>query len=44
MGYDTIRTFDLENDNENPKEEEDSPIDYFLQSTAWMPFHSGFVS
>jgi hypothetical protein len=29
-----LRSFDLENSHENPKEKEDNPFDYFLQSTA----------
>jgi hypothetical protein len=36
---DMLRSFDLENNNENPEEQEqeDNPFDYFLQSTAWLP-------
>jgi hypothetical protein len=34
-----LRSFDLENNHENLKEEEEeeevNPLDYFLQSTAW---------
>jgi hypothetical protein len=33
---DMLRSFDLENDNENIEEQEDNPFDYFLQSTAWL--------
>jgi hypothetical protein len=32
---DMLRSFDLENNNENLEKQEDSPFDYFLQSTAW---------
>jgi hypothetical protein len=32
-----LRSFDLENNNENLEEKEDNPFDYFLQSTAWLP-------
>jgi hypothetical protein len=32
---DMLRSFDLENNHENPEEKEDNPFDYFLQSTAW---------
>jgi hypothetical protein len=31
-----LRSFDLENNHENLKEQEDNPFDYFLQSTAWL--------
>jgi hypothetical protein len=33
-----IRSFDLENESnhENLEEKEGNPIDYFLQSTAWL--------
>jgi transposase InsO family protein len=34
---DILRSFDLENNHENLKEQEDNPFDYFLQSTAWLP-------
>jgi hypothetical protein len=34
---DILRSFDLENNNENLEEQEDNPFDYFLQSTAWLP-------
>jgi hypothetical protein len=36
---DMLRSFDLENKNnhENLEEQQDSPFDYFLQSTAWLP-------
>jgi hypothetical protein len=33
---DILRSFDLENHHENLEEQEDSPFDYFLQSTAWL--------
>jgi Ni,Fe-hydrogenase III small subunit len=29
-----LRSFELENNNENIEEQEDNPFDYFLQSTA----------
>jgi hypothetical protein len=32
-----LRSFDLENNNENLEEQEDNPFDYFLQSTSWLP-------
>jgi hypothetical protein len=32
---DMLRSFDLEKNHENLDEQEDSPFDYFLQSTAW---------
>jgi hypothetical protein len=32
---DMLRSFDLENNQENLEEQEDNPFDYFLQSTAW---------
>jgi hypothetical protein len=32
---DIVRSFELENNHENRKEQEDNPFDYFLQSTAW---------
>jgi hypothetical protein len=32
---DMLRSFDLENNHENLEEQEDSPFDYFFQSTAW---------
>jgi hypothetical protein len=34
---DMLRSFDLENNHEN-LEKEDNPFDYFLQSTAWLPY------
>jgi hypothetical protein len=35
---DMLRSFDLENNNnENPEEKDDNPFDYFLQSTARLP-------
>jgi hypothetical protein len=33
---DMLRSFDLENNHEHLKEQEDNPFDYFLQSTAWL--------
>jgi hypothetical protein len=35
---DMLRSFDLENENnnENLEGQEDNPFDYFLQSTAWL--------
>jgi hypothetical protein len=33
---DMLRSFDLEINHENLKEQEDNPFDYFLQSTAWL--------
>jgi hypothetical protein len=30
-----LRSFDLENNNENLEQKEDNPFHYFLQSTAW---------
>jgi hypothetical protein len=35
---DMLRSFDLENEqnHENLEEQEDNPLDYFLQSTAWL--------
>jgi hypothetical protein len=32
---DILRSFDLENNNENLEKQQDNPFDYFLQSTAW---------
>jgi hypothetical protein len=32
---DMLRSFDLENNHENPEEKEDNSLDCFLQSTAW---------
>jgi hypothetical protein len=32
---DMLRSFDLENNQENLEEQECNPFDYFLQSTAW---------
>jgi transposase InsO family protein len=34
---DMLRSFDLENNNENLEEHDDNAFDYFLQSTAWFP-------
>jgi hypothetical protein len=34
---DMLRSFDLENNNENLEEQDDNSFDYFLQSTAWLP-------
>jgi hypothetical protein len=34
---DMLRSFDFENNHENLEEQEDTPFDYFLQSTAWLP-------
>jgi hypothetical protein len=31
-----IRSFDLENNHENIKQQEDYPFDYFLPLTAWL--------
>jgi hypothetical protein len=36
---DILRSFDLENNHEILKEQEDNPFDYFLQSTAWLSSH-----
>jgi hypothetical protein len=35
---DLLRSFDLENENnnENLEEQEDNPFDYFLQSIVWL--------
>jgi hypothetical protein len=35
---DILRSFDLENNHENLEEQEDSPFDYFLRSTARPKF------
>jgi hypothetical protein len=35
QGY--TQVIDLENNHENQEEQEDNPINYFLQSTAWLP-------
>jgi hypothetical protein len=32
---DILRSFNLENIDENLEDQEDNPFDYFLQSTAW---------
>jgi transposase InsO family protein len=32
---DMLRSFDLENNHKHLEEQEDVPVDYFLQSTAW---------
>jgi hypothetical protein len=34
---DMLRSFDLENNHENL--EEDNLFEYFLQSTAWLPYY-----
>jgi hypothetical protein len=34
---DMLRSFDLENNDENLEEQDDNSFDYFLQSTAWLP-------
>jgi hypothetical protein len=34
---DTLISFDLENNHENLEEQEDHPVDYFLQSTVLLP-------
>jgi hypothetical protein len=34
---DMLRSFDLENNNENLEQQKENPFDYFLQSTAWLP-------
>jgi hypothetical protein len=36
-----LRSFDLENNHENIKQQEDYPFDYFLQSTA-LPIRSTY--
>jgi hypothetical protein len=33
---DTLRSFDLENNNENLEQQDIYPFDYFLQSTTWL--------
>jgi hypothetical protein len=33
---DMLRSFDLENNQENLEEQEDNPFDYFLQSNTWL--------
>jgi hypothetical protein len=35
--HDMIKSFDLQNNNKNLEEQEDNPLDYFLQSTSWLP-------
>jgi hypothetical protein len=34
---DMLRSFNLENNNENLEQQKENPFDYFLQSTAWLP-------
>jgi hypothetical protein len=36
---DMLGSFDLENNHENLEKQEDNPIDYFLQSTTWIPIY-----
>jgi hypothetical protein len=35
---DMLRSFELEDNHENLEEQEDNPFDYFLQSSAWLPY------
>jgi hypothetical protein len=39
-----LGSFELENNHENVEEQEDNPFDYFLQSTAWLPFYYKHLS
>jgi hypothetical protein len=41
---DMLRSFDLENNNENLEDLEDGPYDYFLQSTALLPSYEKHLS
>jgi hypothetical protein len=34
---DMLRSFYLENNNENLEQQEDNPFDYSLQSAEWLP-------
>jgi hypothetical protein len=39
-----LKSFDLENNQENLEQQEDNPFDCYLQATAWFPSYLKHLS